>query len=322
MRHGFVQVPGAEVHYREAGEGPPLVLLHGLAASWRWWRPVLDVLTRHHRVLAFDLPGFGETRAERRFSLKSAGTFVCQVMGALGLERVDLVGHSLGGRIAMDVAAHCPERVERLVLVSAVGLSWRKPYPMVGLDLLLEGWLNAPRYPDLVREDARRVGFLELCLATYEVLADDFRAAMARIQAPTLVVWGDRDILTPPRHAEILAGEIPSAALAFIRGAGHTPWWDAPEEFSELVLDFLARDQLAARESRRVGADACSHAPLVAALGAATDLPLSHARSERRPGVAAVGAGRGEFGAVEGAVEAAEECLEFVRQQERLERIA
>jgi pimeloyl-ACP methyl ester carboxylesterase len=240
LRHGFVEIPEADVHYLEAGSGRPLLLLHGLAASWRWWTPILDYLTPHHRVLAIDLPGFGLTRARRRFSLKSAGQFVCQVMEALALERADLIGHSLGGRISMDVAAHCPERVRRLVLVSAVGLSWRKPYPMVGLDLLLEGWRNAPKFPDLVREDARRVNFLELCLATYEVLSDDFQAELHRIAAPTLVLWGDRDLLTPPRHGEILTSAIPSAELAYIRGAGHTPMWDAPEEFSRRVLEFLA----------------------------------------------------------------------------------
>jgi hypothetical protein len=235
------------------------------------------------------------------------------VMGALGLERADLVGHSRGGRIAMDVAAHCPERVDRLVLVSTVGLSWRKPYPMVGLDLLLEGWLNAPRYPELIREDARRVGFLELCMATYEILADDFRAKMTDIKAPTLVVWGDRDILTPPRHAEILAREIPSAELAFIRGAGHTPWWDAPEEFTDLMLDFLGRDQNAAPAGAVAG-----RAPILRSPA----LPLTHSGSERRPGVAAVRAGRRELGVIEGEVEPADKRLDLVGQQERLELIA
>ena len=294
MRHGYVRVPGAEVHYLEAGQGPPLVLLHGLAGSWRWWEPVLEPLTRHHRVLAFDLPGFGETRAEQWFSLKSAGQFVCRVMGELGIERADLVGHSLGGRICMDVAAHCPDRVGRLVLVSTVGVSWGKPYPMVGWDLLREGWVNAPKYPDLVREDARRVRFLELCLATYEMLADDFREAMARIEAPTLIVWGDRDVLTPPDHAEVFTTHIASADLALIEGAGHTPMWDAPEEFAEVVLGFLRGDL--------------------------ATLPRSP--SEGRPGVAAVGAWGGEAGVVEGALETAEEGLELVGQQERLERIA
>src|SRR5439155_15607570 len=111
VQHGFVSVPGAKVHYLEAGQGPPLLLVHGLAASWRWWNPVLPALTRRHHVFAFDLPGFGQTRASKWFSLKSAGAFVCQLMEALGIERADLVGHSMGGRICMDVAAHCPERV-------------------------------------------------------------------------------------------------------------------------------------------------------------------------------------------------------------------
>jgi pimeloyl-ACP methyl ester carboxylesterase len=157
----------------------------------------------------------------------------------------------------MDVAARCPERVGKLVLVSTVGLSWGKPYPMIGLDLLLEGWLNAPRYPELVREDAKRVRFLDLCWATYEMLSDDFRAEMGRIEAPSLVVWGDRDIVTPPRHAETLVRHIPRAELAVIEGAAHTPMWDAPERFSELVLGFLG-DRAARPVQRRESRDMAS----------------------------------------------------------------
>jgi pimeloyl-ACP methyl ester carboxylesterase len=239
VQHGYVQVPGAEVHYLEAGQGPPLVLVHGLAASWRWWTPVLDALTTHHRVLAFDLPGFGQTRSGQWFSLKSAGEFVCQVMAALGLEQADLVGHSMGGRICMDVAAHCPQRVRRLVLVSAVGLPFGKSYPEVWFDLMRESRATPPEYLELVREDARRVRFLELALATYQVLSDDFRANLARILVPTLVVWGSRDVLTPPEFGRVLAAEIPEAQLTILEHAGHNPMWDHPHRFSQLVLDFL-----------------------------------------------------------------------------------
>lgn len=154
----------------------------------------------------------------------------------------------------MDVAARCPERVGKLVLVSTVGLSWGKPYPMVGLDLLLEGWINTPRYPELVREDAKRVRFLDLCWATYEMLADDFREEMAGIRAPTLVVWGDRDIVTPPRHAETMVQQIPEAELAIIEDAAHTPMWDAPERFGELVLGFLGRGADPDRERQALAA--------------------------------------------------------------------
>jgi pimeloyl-ACP methyl ester carboxylesterase len=240
LEQGFVRVPGAEVHYIEAGHGPPLVLVHGLAASWRWWQPVLDTFTSRYRVIAFDLPSFGLTRANKRFSLKSAGHFVCQVMSALGLDRADLIGHSLGGRVCMDVAASCPERVGRLVLVSTVGIPWRKPYPMIGLDLLREGRVNLPKYPDLVREDARRVRFLELALATFETIADDFRHNLGRIRAPTKIIWGGRDVLTPPDFGRVLSEEIPNADLTIIDEAGHTPMWDAPEDFTELALSFLS----------------------------------------------------------------------------------
>jgi pimeloyl-ACP methyl ester carboxylesterase len=163
-------------------------------------------------------------------------------MAALGLEQADLVGHSLGGRICMDVAAHCPERVGHLVLVSAVGVPWGKWYPEIGLDLLREGLTNPPKYRDLIREDARRVRFLELARATYQTLSDDFRDKLTQIQAPTLVIWGERDVLTPPDFGRELAARIPRAQLAMIPEAGHTPMWDDPAHFCDLVLSFLDRE--------------------------------------------------------------------------------
>jgi pimeloyl-ACP methyl ester carboxylesterase len=252
VEHGFVRIPGAEVHYLEAGQGPPLVLVHGLAASWRWWTPVLDQLTAHHHVYAFDLPGFGDTRAEEWFSLKSAGRFVCQVMAALGLKQAALMGHSMGGRICMDVAVNCPDLVRKLVLVSTIGLPFGKSYPEVGLDLVRETRATPPEYQDLVRADAKRVRFLELALATYQVLSDDFRAHLNRVCAETLIVWGGRDVLTHPQRAFELASLIPQAHLTILPEAGHNPMWDQPELFSERVLDFLGSAVPAAqREGER-----------------------------------------------------------------------
>jgi pimeloyl-ACP methyl ester carboxylesterase len=239
VRQGFVRVPEAEVHYVEAGEGPPVVLVHGLAGSWRWWGPILETLTREHRVLAFDLPGFGLSRGSKLFSLKSAGEQVCQIMGALGLEQADLIGHSMGARICMDVAARCPERVRKLVVVSAVGQPWGKPRVMVGWDLLREGWVNAPKYPELIKEDTSRVKWLELCLTTYELLSDDFSDRLGQITAPTKIIWGGRDVLTPPALGEQLAALIPRAELTVFEEAGHTPMWDAPGEFCRVVGGFL-----------------------------------------------------------------------------------
>jgi pimeloyl-ACP methyl ester carboxylesterase len=239
VQQGFVRIPGADVHYLEAGQGPPLVLVHGLAASWRWWTPVLDQLTAHHRVYAFDLPGFGATRTTRWFSLKSAGRVVCQVMAALGLEQADLLGHSMGGRICMDVAVNCPSQVRRLVLVSTIGLPFGKSYAEVGLDLVRESRATPPEYLELVRTDARRVSFLQLALATLEVLSDDFRDHLSRIQAETLILWGARDQLTRPDRARELARLIPNARLAILPEAGHNPMWEQPAAFSRPVLSFL-----------------------------------------------------------------------------------
>jgi pimeloyl-ACP methyl ester carboxylesterase len=251
LRHGTLHLPEAEVHYLEAGRGSPLVLVHGLAASWRWWTPILDALTERHHVFAFDLPGHGRSRADRRLSLHSAGQVVCQLLSALGLERASLVGHSMGGRICMDVAASYPERVDRLVLVSTVGQPFGRSHLQVGLDLLREGLATAPDYQQIAREDAWRVDWLELALTTYEVLSDDFRDRLARIAAPTLLVWGERDLITPVEAGRELAQAIPNAHFAPLPEAGHNPMWDRPGDWSRLVLDFLADRRLPIEAARR-----------------------------------------------------------------------
>jgi pimeloyl-ACP methyl ester carboxylesterase len=251
------------VHYLEAGQGPPLVLVHGLAGSWRWWSPILDALTERHQVFAFDLPGHGQSRAERRLTLDSAGQLVCQLLTALGLERASLVGHSLGGRICMDVAANCPERVERLVLISAVGQPFGRSHLQVGLDLLREGLATAPDYQQIAREDACQVDWLSLALTTFEVLVDDFRDHLTRIVAPTLVLWGERDLITPVDAGRDLAQEIPDARFASLPEAGHNPMWDQPDQLSRLVLDFLdARRPIAAARRGQRGASRGALLPL------------------------------------------------------------
>src|SRR6266480_6057954 len=114
---------GSRVNYVEMGEGPPVVLVHGLSGCWQNWLENIPQLARRHRVLALDLAGFGESELpHEEISIPGYGRFIDAFLGELGIERASLVGNSMGGFIAAETAIAHPSRVERLVLVSAAGL--------------------------------------------------------------------------------------------------------------------------------------------------------------------------------------------------------
>ncbi len=229
------------VGYEAAGEGEPVVLVHGLSGSTRWWyRNVPDIAERH-RIYLVDLPGFGRMRSlRRRFVLAEAADWLSEWMDAVGLERAHLVGHSMGGYICLRLAASRPAAVRRLALVAPAGVPTGRS--MVGH---LAPLLGAARYappsflPVLVR-DAVRMGPTTLWRAARDLLAEDVREDLRRIEAPTLLVWGKRDPLVPPAVGDLLREEIPDSRLLVLERAAHVPMFDRPEEFDAAVLAFLA----------------------------------------------------------------------------------
>ena len=131
-----------------AGDGPPLILLHGLAASWAWWRRNIPALSASYRVTAVDLPGFGGTHPDARFVLDEAPGQVVDLMADVGIDRAHVIGHSMGGVVAGGIAADHPERVDRLVLVDAgfiaLDPSWRHRITGSIATLPWSSWSMAP----------------------------------------------------------------------------------------------------------------------------------------------------------------------------------
>ena len=229
-----------EVAYRVAGSGTPVVLIHGLSGSTRWWDASLPGLAEHFSVYAVDLPGFGDNRRTEPFALEMAAERLAAWMDAVGIERASIVGHSMGGYVAADLAARFPERVERLVLVDGVARPYEHPLrqPVRGV---LDTVRTLPvRYWRTLLGDALRAGPATLRNATRAVLAADLRPRLGQIEAPTLVIWGERDNLVPLEYGKLLAEALPTARLAVIDRAGHNPMWDQPAEFNQLMIDFLS----------------------------------------------------------------------------------
>jgi pimeloyl-ACP methyl ester carboxylesterase len=232
-------VGGTPVRYRTAGTGRPVLLVHGLAGSWRWWRPVAEPLAARHRLCVVDLPGFGSARGQR-FVLGDAPTFLRALIEQLELERPHLVGYSLGGAVCARAAALWPDAVGGLVLVAPAGLLQRRRVHQHALPLLAAASHIRPSFVRVVAADSLRAGVVTLYRAATQLLGDDaLRDDVARITAPTLLVWGERDRLVPLRLAREYERALPHARLVVLPGAGHVPMADRPAEFAEAVLGFL-----------------------------------------------------------------------------------
>lgn len=234
-----------DIHAVEFGTGdPPLLLVHGLSGSSRWWSRNVPGLAVQHRVIIPDLIGFGRTRRPRMRlpPLDVAATVLVEWMTARGIERASFVGHSMGGQMSIHLATRFPERVDRLVLVDAAGI----PRPLSIGNLLrfaaevapLWRW-GDPRFLPVIARDALSAGPLTIAQAIAHILRDDVRLLLPKIQAPTLIVWGELDSLVPLSNSWEMRRLIPNARLAVLRGASHNPMVDRPADFNRLVLRFL-----------------------------------------------------------------------------------
>lgn len=218
------------------GSGEPLVLVHGLAGSWRWWSPVLERLARVRRVHAIDLP-------RRRGSVPAPelSAWLAQRLDEAGLDRVDLAGHSLGGLIAAELAALRPERVRTLVLVAPAGIPCGRSVPGRSIPLV-ETLYDVRRSLPLVVSDALRAGPLRLAHGIAYVSSRDLRAELGEVSAPTLLVWGERDRLVPLWVAEEWQRLVPHARLELLP-CGHVPMLEQPGAVADRIEAFF-REQL------------------------------------------------------------------------------
>lgn len=237
-----VQIGSARIYYRESGSGPPLVLVHGLAGSSRWWRHNIDVLAQHFHVYVIDLIGFGRSQSKGTFVLNEAAEFLRVWMDRLGLETASVIGHSMGGVIAIDLAATYPERVHRLVLVDVAAFSFVERtllHSAVGFAKTL--WYLPFGFLPVLFTDAFRAGPRTLWQAGRELLTADIDATLAGVTVPVLVVWGERDYTVPAEIGEQLAKQLPNAEFVVVDKAGHNPMWDHPGAFNQIVVSFLQR---------------------------------------------------------------------------------
>lgn len=249
-----VRVGGGAIAYRdagnEAGTRAPVVFIHGAAGSSLAWLGQLRALSGVARTLALDLPGHGHSPGAPLASIGEAREHVFNFLGALKVERAILVGHSMGGAIALDFALIHPDRVAGLALVSTgakLGVS-----PVI-LHSIEHEWHAVPRHfaavgfaPGTDADTVKRVADLihstrpEIALADFRICNDfDLRARLGEISAPALVICGDADLMTPMRYAEFLAAHLKSASLIRIPSVGHMLPFEAPHVLNDALRSLI-----------------------------------------------------------------------------------
>ncbi|HXH39063.1 MAG TPA: alpha/beta fold hydrolase [Thermoanaerobaculia bacterium] len=225
-----------------AGDGTPVVLLHGLGGSSDWWRQNIGVLSQRYLVSAVDLVGFGRNRFFARPSRLPLAFDEMASLLARWIESsfdgpVHLIGNSMGGQIAIHLAASRPDLVRSLVLVDSTGIPFEiAPGAHLENIVMPHGWRS---FLLILTRDLFRAGPTALALAFGRLLRDDARPLMRSLTMPVLLVWGEHDPLVPLTYARQMLEEMPHAALRVIPRAGHVPMWENPRAFNETLLSFL-----------------------------------------------------------------------------------
>lgn len=257
----------------EGPEGAPvIILLHGFLYSLETWDVWADALSTDFRVVRYDLLGHGLTGpdAARRYAPMERAAFLGALMEAIGVDRAAIGGNSLGGLVAWRYASMAPERVSALVLVAPGGYSingvedepapapaamklFLKTAPEAGVKTTLEALFEddalvderrIARLRDMMRREGNGEAFIQ---SIEEFTLPDPQADLARITAPTLILWGDKDMLMPVDHGRMMADAIPSSELTLYENVGHVPQEEAGAATAADVRRFLARVHETAR---------------------------------------------------------------------------
>jgi pimeloyl-ACP methyl ester carboxylesterase len=273
-----VVLHGHELSYADSGDGPVVLFIHGILGSQQQWSHLVDQMDDDHRVVLPDLFGHGESaKPLGDYSLSSHAATMRDLLDHLGVDRVTLVGHSLGGGIAMQFFYLFPERVDRLVLVSSGGLGREvnvalRSATLPGAAQVLSVVASAPvlsRVEALGRVASKvgwrpsadlaavwkgfsslgdresRQAFLATTRAVIDIGGQSISAhdhLGGSLPIPTLIVWGSRDHMIPASHALSVEQSLPDCRVEIFEGAGHFPHLDDPDRFARVLRDFIASD--------------------------------------------------------------------------------
>jgi len=270
----YLELHGDRVAYQDVGSGEALLLLHGMAGSSDTWRAVIPQLSKKYRVVAPDLLGHGQSAKPRGdYSLGAFAVSLRDLLDELGITRATIVGHSLGGGVAMQFVYQHPDYCQRLILISSGGLGpdvgWTlrllsapgaelvlpaiAPRPVLAVGNKLRSWfssvgIQSPRGAEMwnayssLSDSKTRQAFLRTLRSVVDYRGQAV-SALNRLHLtsdlPTMAVWGDRDQIIPVDHAYAAQAARPGSRLEVLTGVGHFPQVERPSELVDLIDDFI-----------------------------------------------------------------------------------
>ena len=267
-----ISLNGLKIHFVELGEGPPLLFLHGLGGSFKDWAPSLQFFSPSYRASAIDFPGFGDSdKPEVEYSIEWLTKVVENFLRERKIDRVNLVGHSMGALVALNLAAQPDSPVKKLAVCDAVGigdkagfLSYALTKKIMGPESrfeTLEGILRdefksmiddffkgqKPKTAREFFESLPKTPFTGKPLLpmtpsvqmSASIIDFDIRPKPSAVKQPTLIIWGAKDPIAPLPDASFLQGRIPQSTLKILEGCGHSPMLEQPVRFNQEVSKFL-----------------------------------------------------------------------------------
>jgi pimeloyl-ACP methyl ester carboxylesterase len=249
------------VHYEAYGRGSPVILLHGWLGSWGYWLGTMETLGKRYRTYALDFWGFGDSGKRREsYLITDFVSLVNQFMDRMGIAQAPIVGHSMGGTVALNVALTYPQRVNKVIVVGSpiVGQSLNiflrlagRPWiaVLVWNNPMLLQWgirLFSPRitrdwrvWYDMIIRDLSRTTLEAFFSSIGSLRKTDLRPFLRQVAAPTLGVYGTGDNIVAPHQAQLIAAGIPNGYVKMMEYSRHFVMLDQPEEFNQTLLSFL-----------------------------------------------------------------------------------
>lgn len=250
------------VHYEAYGRGEPVILLHGWLGSWGYWLRTMEVLKNQYRCYALDFWGFGDSGKRRSsYQVSDFVGLVDQFMDRLGIESAPIVGHSMGGTVAISLAITKPERVRRAIVVGSpiagnslnlflrlagkpwiASLVWRMPVAMqfgikVFSPYVVKNW---PEWYEMVTHDISRTTLEAFFTSINSLHKTDLSLQLPKVGRPIMGIYGVGDNVVAPSQANVISQKAPLSRVKMMTGSKHFPMLDEPQAFNENLADFLS----------------------------------------------------------------------------------
>lgn len=247
----FLNIEGTNVYYEIMGEGKPIILLHGWGCNSSTFKPLTQFLQKNHMVFALDFPGFGKSDMPKSpWDVGNYSAFLKKFMEQICLKKTDIIAHSFGGRVAIKLAAEQPELVNKLILVSSAGIKPRRAFKYYFKTILaktgkliakilgtpgdkIKNWI----YHHIASQDFQSAGPMRKTLI--KIISEDLYPLLEKILAPTLLIWGEKDMETPVYMGKKMEREISDAGLVILKNAGHYSYLEQFQSFCVIINNFL-----------------------------------------------------------------------------------